>query len=391
MSKSQSAPTMTRAQKRGAAWLGRVLDGRYRLDRVLGSGGLAVVFEGTQIDLDRSVAIKIMRRDRQDPKLLARLRREARTIADIAHPNVVELYDIGTTPEGEAYLVMELVRGETLTALIAREGPLDERRAHRIAEQVLGALAEVHRHGLVHRDLKPGNLMVGQTATGADHVTLLDFGIVKTDDSDAVQLTQTGCIVGSPQYIAPEQVTGGEVTPRTDLYTFGCVVHEMLTGQRLFPATTPVDAVLAHLHTAPPPPAVGGVSLSGALVDLAMLCLQKMPAHRPPTARSCLRLLRWRASPHTAASPPRRRRCVMAPAEARHPISVVVPPTPPSRARVRAALADPQDATETARFLVRPRRPAPRRIAPHRLEVSATMVAYAASAVVAVTILLTTV
>ena len=216
-----------------------VIAGRYRLGASIGAGGMAHVFEGHDERLDRQVAIKLVPTAAIDPVVRERFRREARTSARFAHPNAVATYDAGEA-DGQLFLVMELVDGPSLARRLAAEGPLDMARACTSADAVLAALQAAHAAGIVHRDVKPANILLGRNGD----VKLADFGIAKRLDDYSSELTGTGHFVGTPKYLAPEQLSGDPVTAATDVYATGVVLYEMVTGVAPFDAPTP----LAHGH-----------------------------------------------------------------------------------------------------------------------------------------------
>jgi serine/threonine protein kinase len=211
---------------------GRVLVGRYALGAMLGAGGMAQVYRARDRVLRRTVAVKVLSPPYdQDPELVARFGREARAAAALSHPNIVAIYDSGA--DGDLhYLVMEHMEGETLAALLRREGPLAPGRAALVAHQVCQALAAAHARGLVHRDVKPGNLLL----SSAGLVKVTDFGIAKAMATPT--LTGDGTLLGTAAYLSPEQAQGRPVDARSDLYALGCMLHELLTGTPPLPPTT---------------------------------------------------------------------------------------------------------------------------------------------------------
>ncbi len=271
---------------------GEEFAGRYRIVKLIGKGGMGAVYLAEQRTLARNVAIKLLH-GTADPMTTARFQREARVIAQLQHPHIVNLIDFGDA-DGQLYLVMEFIDGEPLSRLVKREGALATVRVLDLAIQMAEALAVAHGMGVIHRDIKPDNLMVMKTSTGKEFLKILDFGVAKINraatENNTIQ-TQAGMIVGSLRYIAPEQLESKDVTSRTDMYAFGCVLYEMLTGHRVFEYQSPADCALAHLSELPKPIAVDGRPLAGPLVDLVMLCLEKNPAARPADAREALQLL----------------------------------------------------------------------------------------------------
>lgn len=229
--------------------MGRVLGGRYSLIRELGRGGMGVVFEAIQLDSGRAVAVKVLVPGNDpDPTLRQRFQREARAAARIAHRNVVEILDIGMWDD-TVFFVMELLRGESLSALLKQRQRLSLELTRQILLQVLEALHVAHAHGLVHRDLKPDNIFVDQSPEGL-LVKVLDFGIAK--DAEQSKLTETGVILGTPAYIAPEQALGLVVDARCDLYAVGVLAFECLAGTRPFRGKNPMAVITMHLHQVPP-------------------------------------------------------------------------------------------------------------------------------------------
>jgi eukaryotic-like serine/threonine-protein kinase len=204
--------------------------GRFEITGTLGEGGMGIVYAARDTRLDRSVALKMIRRDTSDPEAAERLRREARAAATVNHPNVCQLYDIGEA-DGDTFIAMELLEGESLAARLGR-GPLPPAEAVQAMLATLSALEALHACGLIHRDLKPSNIFL--TAHG---VKILDFGLARSIEVEAgeTRLTMAGTVVGTPQYMAPEQLTGQPVDTRADIFAAGVVLYELLTGR---PAST---------------------------------------------------------------------------------------------------------------------------------------------------------
>jgi serine/threonine protein kinase len=288
-----------------------VLD-RYRLVERLAVGGSAEVWSAHDEQLDRAVAVK-----RLHPHLLPdavsrqRLAAEARAAAGLSHPAIVGIYDIDTAGDWPA-LVMELVDGESLATRLARDGPLPEREAAAIAADIADGLYHAHKRGIVHRDVKPGNVLLDRSG----RARLADFGIARSLAESADRLTQTGSVMGTLRYMAPEQLTGGEIGPRTDLYGLGAVLHEALTGEPPFPAGSPVGLVEAQRAGAPTVPAV-----DPTLAAVVRACLAYDPADRPIHAGAIADALRaWLAGGPSAAATQTMARPVLAPvARARAP------------------------------------------------------------------------
>ena len=227
-----------------------VLNGRYELHRTIGRGGMAEVHLARDQLLDRPVAIKILFPEfATDPSFVARFRREAQSAANLNHPNIVGVYDWGKEA-GTYYIVMEYVDGRSLSEILRSEGPLHPRRAADIAADVAGALGFAHRNGVVHRDIKPGNVLI--TTTG--QVKVADFGIARAiRDGAEEHLTQTGSVMGTATYFSPEQAQGKPVDPRSDLYSLGIVLYEMVSGRPPFQGDSPVAIAYKHVQESPPP------------------------------------------------------------------------------------------------------------------------------------------
>ncbi len=286
--------------------IGQLFAKRYRIDKQVGKGGMGAVYLATQEPLQRMVAIKVLH-GTADTTTVARFQREARLIAQLQHPHIVGLIDFGED-QGRLYLVMEYIDGESLTNVMQNEAPFDPARVVDVALQIAEALAVAHDMSVVHRDVKPDNIMLLKTAGGQDFVKMLDFGVAKIKRDGEAQAnntveTKAGLIVGSLRYISPEQVENGEITPRTDIYSFGCVVYEMLAGRRVFDYASPADCAIAHITEEPKPPEVDGQVLAGPLVDFIMRCLSKKAPGRPANAREAIAALQaCRQAPITTSS-----------------------------------------------------------------------------------------
>jgi serine/threonine-protein kinase len=239
--------------------LGRTLNNRYVIQRKIGEGGFGAVFEGRQVATGRAVALKVLHpHNVSDSTVVARFRREAEACSKLRNSHTVILYDFDETPDGILYLAMELVRGRSLQQLQRAEGPLSAVRVLNILHQVAEALGEAHEQGLVHRDMKPENVMV-ETRDGEDFAKVLDFGIAKIISGDAAKnapaLTAFGQTVGTLEFMSPEQLRGHALDGRSDLYALGMMSYEMLTGELPFAdAKSPTDIIQFHLHKPSPPP-----------------------------------------------------------------------------------------------------------------------------------------
>jgi eukaryotic-like serine/threonine-protein kinase len=252
-----------------------VLAGRYELDEVLGTGGMALVYRGTDRVLHRTVAVKVLADPRaRDPVFVERFRREARSAGGLNHPGIVAVYDTGSDQDRH-FIVMEHVDGRTLAELLTRdEGRLSPRQTAHIVGQVASALAYAHENGVVHRDVKPANIMV----TTAGDAKIMDFGIARATTGEP--LTQTAAVMGTATYIAPEQAEGKPVDPRTDIYALGATMYQMLAGRPPFVADTPVAVASMHVHEQPEPPTSIDPSIPAPLEAIALRALEKDPGTR---------------------------------------------------------------------------------------------------------------
>ncbi len=259
--------------------LGRLLGNRYEILEQLGGGGMAVVYKGRDIILSRLVTIKLMRSEfTSDEDFVRRFRREAQAVASLSHPNIVSIYDVGR--EGEMhYLVMEYVDGEDLRSIIKRQGYLDPVKAVRIARQVCDALDHAHENNIVHRDVKPHNILI----TRAGRAKLTDFGIAR--EATAATVTTTDTIIGSVHYLSPEQARGELAGPKSDIYSLGAVLYEMLTGTVPFTGNSPISIAIKHIQDSPEPIAAKRPGIKPELERVVMRALHKEPDRRFDSAR----------------------------------------------------------------------------------------------------------
>jgi len=308
------------AARLGAGEPPLVLDGKYRLERRLGEGAAGVVYRALHLDLKRTFAVKLLKAS-PDPLSLARFRREAEALGQLRHPHVVEVTDFGidVAAGGVSYLVLELLEGVSLADFLRERGPLPPGRALPILAAIAEAVDAAHARGILHRDLKPGNVWLGATPEGEPLVKVLDFGLAELSDSspaetggdlqpgegNAERLTLTGALLGTPLYVAPEVIQHRAASRASDLYSFGVIAYEILAGRPPFQGST-AEVLAGHLEEEPPVPAPRGALLPAAIWQALREPLQKDPASRPTSAREVVEqlrraveqadLARWRAA-----------------------------------------------------------------------------------------------
>lgn len=306
-------------------FLGRLLADRYQIKRLIAKGGMGAVYEAEQRPLGRRVALKVLREPPNSSDSEAFQRRfflEAATLAKLDHPHTVTLFDYGQDGDGVFFLVMEYVDGLPLSAVLKQEGgSLDPQRLLRLMTQVCGALSEAHQAGIVHRDLKAGNLLVSSDRNGLDHVKVVDFGLVKLTEGDQA-ITVTGMIMGSPHCMAPEQVQGEDVDHRADIYAVGVLLYRCLCGEYPFHGSTTTATMIAHLRE--PVPSLGKANpdlvLPEGLEAIVRRCLAKKPQDRFQDMTELARVLRA---------------CVEVPPEEFTAVSTILDAAPTSEPRPR--------------------------------------------------------
>ena len=275
--------------------IGATVGGRFKIEELIGQGGMGKVYRARHLALDRLVCLKMLKPALlEDPTVVGRFEREAMAASRLNHPNSIQVLDFGRNEaDGALYLVMEYVQGKDLRAVLRDEWPVPEERLCRIMAQVLAALGEAHAHHVIHRDLKPENIMIEQRRDHPDFVKVLDFGIAKILDSDLPGLTRADVVCGTPQYMAPEQATGGKLDARCDLYAVGVMLYQMVTSHLPFDGDSSMDVLTRQVHEPPVPPRQrqSGAPISERMEALILHVLSKDPARRPQSAEKLRQLL----------------------------------------------------------------------------------------------------
>ncbi len=280
--------------------VGLVLDGRYRLDALLGEGGMGAVYRAHHLAMDRRVAVKLLKPHlTTDEAALQRFAREARSTLKVDSPHAVKVLDFGVTPQRDYYMVLEYLDGRTVQRELDVDGPFDPKRVLHIAKHALLALGASHRSGLIHRDVKPDNILLMRVGDDPDYTKVLDFGVAKLmegaahSSKSALSITQAGMVFGTPEFMSPEQACGQTLDGRSDLYSLAATMFAMLTGCGMYQAKSAIEWLTCHARTPPPHLAEGRAELEscGHLDQMMQRCLAKRPEQRPATADEMVQMI----------------------------------------------------------------------------------------------------
>ena len=276
---SVDGATLLRGGPPADPFIGLVIRGRYRVLKKLGQGGMGSVYFAEQMAVSRNVALKVVHGDfARDAEFVKRFRLEARLAASLNHRNVVTIYDFDQAEDGSLFIAMEYLNGRTLAEVVRQDGVCAVERALRLSLQIAQGLEAAHSAGVIHRDIKPQNIMV---LNGEDQIKLMDFGIARLSDVGGPGLTRTGVVMGTPAYMSPEQIEGGEITRQTDVYAFGVVLYELLTGRVPFAASTASSVLVQHLREPPRPARSLNARIPEAVDRVVLHVLEKSPDARP--------------------------------------------------------------------------------------------------------------
>ncbi len=279
-------PDAASLKEAAETWVGKVVAQRYRVESLIGVGGMGAVFRVRHLALGKTFALKVLHSHyTRDADVISRFMREARAASQTGHPHIIDVLDVGTNEEGDVYFVMELLEGQNLGEMIKREGPLAVRRAVHIARQVCQALSAAHAAGIIHRDLKSENIILTARGKDPDFVKVLDFGICKQMDGESGS-TSPGLIMGSPDYMAPEQGAGLDATIASDIYALGCILFEMLTGKMPFQGRNAVDVLMQKGAREADTVTVYRPEVPQPVSAAIGRCLKRQPGDRPPSMRS---------------------------------------------------------------------------------------------------------
>ncbi len=273
---------------------GRKLFGHYTVVKKLGEGGMGAVYQARQDDIEQEIAVKVLLSEAaKSPEIVQRFYREARVISMLTHPNIIRVFIFGRMDDGSLYLAMEFVRGRELREDL-RGRPMDELTAIKMMKQMCSALAEAHELGIIHRDLKPDNVLLTQFRNEKNFVKILDFGIAKLKDTGAndAKLTQAGIVYGTPEYLSPEQAQALELDQRTDIYSLGVMLFEMMTGRVPFTADSPVKILTKHVfEPTPRPNDIAGGTIAPTMERIIMKAMAKKPEERFQNAMDMFKAL----------------------------------------------------------------------------------------------------
>jgi serine/threonine protein kinase len=274
------------ARREDDSLIGQTLGEKYRIEEEIGAGGMCLVYRATQTLIGKTVALKVLRPQLAvDQDIVRRFEQEATALGRLHHPHAINVFDFGFTPQGSPYLVMDFIGGQTLTEILRQEGPLPVARANKLLGQVCGALQAAHAEGIIHRDIKPDNILVSE-ADGEDWVTVVDFGVAKIqeDINQKSALTGAGIIIGTPRYMSPEQSEGRTIDLRSDIYSLGVVLYEMLAGEAPFNDDSSTRLLIKHLTELPPPLRERWPEIPAEIEAVVMRALAKDPDERPASA-----------------------------------------------------------------------------------------------------------
>ncbi len=318
-------------------YVGREVAGQFRIVKRIGSGGMGSVYQAEQPEMNRHVAIKILHpRYLSRSDLVSRFRREARAMSHLSHPNTARVFLYGQLEDGACYFVMEYLEGRNLAQVVRAEGPMPPERAVPIMTQVCGALDEAHQAGIIHRDLKPENIFLTVQGGIEDYPKVLDFGLAKVTEKQmapgSMILTREGMVFGTPEFMSPEQARGQKLDPRSDIYSLGVIVYELLTGKLPFEARQSIEFIQLHANEAPIPLSqrVPGRTFAPALEAAVMKALAKDRDDRYATAQefgaALEQALKGETSPTPDPHPAPVKRSADAPPQQLNPQAIVAPP-----------------------------------------------------------------
>jgi tRNA A-37 threonylcarbamoyl transferase component Bud32 len=328
------------------AYIGQTILNQFKIHEISGQGSMGTVYKATQLEIERTVAVKILHPELANQSdAVLRFHREAKVVSTLSHPNIVHIYLFGHLPDGNLYIVQEFISGRPLAQDMS-QGPLGLRRTVHIGDQILSAISDAHGHGVIHRDLKPENIMLCTVGDDPDFVKILDFGVAKRITTQTFA-TRDGLIFGSPRYISPEAAQGDKVDQRSDLYSLGVMLYQMLCGEPPFESRKPVQLLMEHIKTKPPPlkSRPGASDVPDQVEGIVMKLLAKKPEHRYPTALAAREALidatrNITPGAHVAKDVQQPAASVPAPFAKAAPPAVEEPPAPgPVQARVPTAQA----------------------------------------------------